>query len=349
MTRTTFVLGVGVAAFCGASEPGTRPAPEAQYEITSRWVVGGRGGWDYLTVDTIGKRLFVTRSDHVDVLNLADGKSLGQVAPTNGVHGVALAPMLGKGYASNGKADSVSVFDFKTLAITATIAIDGHDPDAIVFDEATSRILIFNGHSKNATVIDASTEKPVATIPLSGTPEFAVSDGKGRVFVNIEDRGELSEIDARAAKVVANWKLAECEDPSGLALDPTQQRLFSVCQNGHLVVTDARSGNHLATVAIGKGPDGVVFDAERHLLFSSNGGDGTLTIIWQKSSDQYDVIANLVTQLGARTLALDPNSHRIFLAAAEFDPLPAEHSARPRPAMKAGSFTVLVSTSADAR
>jgi YVTN family beta-propeller protein len=349
MKKILLQTGICLSAACAMPVAIGKDAVAPNYVLTDHWNTGGSGGWDYLAVDGAGKRLFVTRSDRVDVLDLANGKLLGQVAPTNGVHGVALAPSLGKGYASNGKGDSVTVFDLKTLATTATIAIDGHNPDAIVFDAPTSRVFTFNGRSNDATVIDAVTEKTVATIPLGGKPEFAISDGKGRVYVNIEDRGELSMIDARAAKVLATWKLTDCEEPSGLAFDPAHARLFSVCQNGHLVVTDAQSGKHVTTVAIGKGPDAVAFDAERHLVFSSNGEDGTLTIIQQQSADRYDVLANLPTQHSARTLALDPQSHRLFLAAAQFEPLPAEHAAHQRPAMKAGSFTVLVAATPGAQ
>ena len=346
MHRNPFLAGLGLVAACAL--PGALPSAYAKdtrapaYALSAPWSVGGAGGWDDLTVDAAGRRLFVTRSDHVAVLGLEDGKSLGQVTPTSGVHDVALAPKLGKGYASNGRGDSVTVFDLKTLATTATIAIEGHNPDAIVFDEPSARVFTFNGHSHDATVIDTASEKAVATIALSGKPEFAVSDRKGRIFVNIEDRAELSEIDTKAAKVLATWKLADCEEPSGLALDVEHARLFSVCQNGHLVVTDAASGRHVATVAIGSGPDGVVFDAQRHLVFSSNGEDGTLTIIHQQSADRYEVLQNLPTRKSARTLALDLKTHRVFLAAADFEAATEVSTPKARPKMKQGSFKVLV-------
>jgi DNA-binding beta-propeller fold protein YncE len=236
----------------------------------------------------------------------------------------------------------VTVFDLKTLATSATIPIAGHNPDAIVFDAPSARVFTFNGRSHDATAIDAKSGKPVATIALSGKPEFAVSDGKGRIFVNIEDRAELSEIDTKAAKLVATWPLPGCEEPSGLALDVAHARLFSVCQNGHMVVTDARSGRHVATVAIGSGPDAVAFDSDRQLVFSSNGEDGTLSVIHEDSADRYTVLGNLSTQRSARTLALDARSHRLFLAAAEFEPLPANHQPHQRATMKPDSFTVLV-------
>ncbi|GAA0724028.1 YncE family protein [Dokdonella soli] len=342
MSKTLCFIGTCLAVACAMSVASAKDAAAPAYAVSAHWNVGGPGGWDYLAVDEAGQRLFVTRGDRVAVLDLANGKSLGQVGPTNGVHGVALAPSLGKGYASNGKGDSVTVFDLKTLATTATIAIEGHNPDAIVFDAPTARVLTFNGRSHDATVIDAKTERPIATIALSGRPEFAVSDGNGRLYLNIEDRGELTAIDTKSAKVIATWPLKDCEEPSGLALDAEHGRLFSVCQNDHMIVTDARTGHHVASVAIGKGPDAVAFDAERHLVFSSNGDDGTLTIVRQQSADRYEVLANLPTQHSARTLALDPRSHRVFLAAAEFEPLPEKHEPHQRPAMKADTFAVLV-------
>lgn len=328
-----FILlaGCALAPAIGAAATG--------YALAARWPLGGSGGWDYLSVDDAGRRLFVARSDHVAVLDLASGRPLGQVAPTEGVHGVALAPALGKGYASNGRGDAVTVFDLKTLATTATIPIASHNPDAIVFDAPSARVFTFNGRSHDATVIDAATEQVAATVPLDGKPEFAVSAGDGRIYVNIEDRAELAVLDTRAAKLVARWPLSGCEAPTGLAFDPRHARLFSVCQNGRLVVTDARSGRQVASVPIGHGPDGVAFDAERGLVFSSNGADGTLSVIRQASPDRYALLGNLPTQRSARTLALDPRTHRLYLAAAEFDAPPAPGLRAP---IKAGSFNVLV-------
>jgi len=338
--KLRLLLAAGALSAC----TGAAAAPATTYAVDGRWTLGGTGGWDYLTVDAATHRLFVTRADHVDVVDIANGERIGTVQPTAGVHGVALAPALHKGYASNGRGDSVSVFDLRTLATLKTVPIQGHNPDAIVFDAPSARVLTFNGRSHDATVIDTKTDAPVATIALSGKPEFAVSDGGGRVFVNIEDRAELSVIDTRRAELVATWPLAGCEEPSGLALDAKQQRLFSVCANGHLVVTDAKSGRHVAEVAIGQGPDAVAFDAERALVFSSNGEDGTLSVIHQDDADRYSVVATVPTQKSARTLALDPASHRVFLAAAEFEPAtaPAPGQPKARPPLKPDSFVILV-------
>ncbi len=337
---------VAALALAAAGPIAAKTASNGSPQPVERWSVGGPGGWDYLAFDASAHRLFVTRSDHVVVLDAGTGDPLGEVRPTEGVHGVALAPSLNRGYASNGKGNSVSVFDLKTLATRKTIPIEGRNPDAIVFDVPSAHVFTFNGDSNDATVIDAKTDKPVATIKLSGTPEFAVSDGAGHVYVNIEDRSELSEIDTHTNKVVATWPLTGCEEPSGLALDGAHHRLFSVCQNGQLAVTDAKSGRHVANVAIGQGPDAAGFDAQTQQVFSSNGEDGTLTVIHEDTPDRYTVRATLPTQKSARTLAIDPASHRVFLAAATFEPAPAQAAGQPRvrPAMQRDSFAILVVT-----
>lgn len=333
-----------VATVALASASALAAAPIAP--VVARWSIGGSGGWDYLAFDAVAQRLFVTRSDRVVVIDARTGNALGAVQPTDGVHGVALAPALHRGYASNGKGDSVSVFDLGTLATLKTIPITGHNPDAIVFDLPSTHVFTFNGRSNNASVIDAKTEKSIATIPLPGRPEFAVSDGAGHIYVNIEDRGELSAIDTHTNKVIATWPLAGCEEPSGLALDVAHRRLFSACQNLRLAVTDAETGRHVATVAIGAGPDAVGFDAQSQKVLSSNGEDGSLSVIHEDTPDRYTVEATIPTQKSARTLALDPVSHRVFLAAAEFEPppAPAAGQARVHARMKPGSFAILVVT-----
>lgn len=336
-----FLMSAGLAGNAGAGV--TTVAPPAAAALT-RYTLGGDGGWDYLTVDAASHRLFISRSDRVLVMGTRDGKLLGTIADTAGVHGIALAPELGKGYTSNGRADSVTEFDLATLKPTRTIAISGHNPDAILFDAASQRVFTFNGRSKDISVIDAHSAKVVATIPVNGKPEFAATDGKGRIFVNIEDTAELTAIDAKTAKVTSTWKLPDCEEPSGLAFDIQQQRLFSTCQNGHLIVTDALSGKHIATVPIGKGPDAAAYDIERKLVLSSNGEDGTVTVIQQTDRDHYKVLANMPTQKGARTMALDQTTHRIYLPAAEFGPTPpaTPTQAHPRAPMLPNSFSIFV-------
>lgn len=317
--------------------------PSGAYRVVERWKIGGVGGWDLLAADAAAARLYVSHSDRVVVLDSNNGKSVGEIANTSGVHGIALAPGLNRGYTSNGRADSVTVFDLKTLMTLAEIKVSGNNPDAILFDPATRRVFTFNGRSANASVIDATDNREIGTIALDGKPEFAVSDGKGRIYVNIEDKNVLAVIDANAQKVLTSWPLAGCEEPSGLAFDAAHQRLFSACGNSKMIVTDSTNGKQVASFAIGKNVDGAAFDAQRHLVFSSN-GEGTLTVIHQDAADHYRVVDNLATQKSARTVALDARTHRLFLPAAEFGPAPAatpEHP-RPRPAAIEGSFTILV-------
>jgi len=315
--------------------------PNPADKVLQRFALGGAGGWDDLSVDSAAHRLYLSRHDRVTVVDTLSGKVVGEVPNTDGVHGIALVPALHLGFASAGKADAVIVFDLKTLKTIDTIKVTGKDPDAIIYDPASRRVIAFNGDSSNATLIDPATRKVVGTIAFDGTPEFARSDEHGRVFVNIEDKGELVEIDPKAATVVATWKLAGCEDPSGLAFDAVHRRLFSVCQNHKMVVTDADTGKQVADVAIGTGPDGAAFDAKRGLVFSPNGKDGTLTIVHEDDADHYSVVATVRTQKSARTVVLDESAHRLYLPAAEFDPLPANAPEHTRPPMKTDTFTVL--------
>ncbi len=323
---------------------GAARAADAPYSIVDRWKTGGTGGWDYLSVDASGHRLFVSRGDRVEVLDTQTGAALGRIPNTAGVHGVALAPDLKRGYTSNGRANSVTEFDYDTLATLREVPVPGVNPDAIVYEPASHRVLTFNGRSKNATVLDAASLAVVATLPVPDKPEFAAVDGKGKVFVNIEsDPGRLVVIDAAKAAVVANWPLPGCDSPTGLALDVARQRLYSVCDGNIMVVTDAADGHQVARVAIGKGPDAAAVDPGRGLVFSSN-GEGTLTIIRADPSDQYTVVATLATQRGARTMALDPASGRVFLVTADFGPPPAPTADQPnpRPVPLPDTFTVLV-------
>jgi DNA-binding beta-propeller fold protein YncE len=259
------------------------------------------------------------------------------------VHGIALAQDLGKGFTSNGRDNTVTVFDLKTLKEMAKIKIDGENPDAILYDEATQRVFTFNGRSKNATVIDAVKGAAVATIPLDGKPEFGAADGKGMVFVNIEDKSELTQIDARNAKVIKTWPLAPCEEPSGLAMDQKNHRLFSGCGNKLMAVSDANAGKVVTTVPIGEGVDANAFDPGTQLAFSSNGRDGTLTVVHEDSPDKFTVVENAPTQKFARTMALDTTNHDVYEVTAEIEEQPpAKEGERPRRSMKPGTFTLLV-------
>jgi DNA-binding beta-propeller fold protein YncE len=315
-------------------------AAAPHYAVLQRYAVGQPGGWDYLTYSADGHRLYVSRFDRVLVIDANTGKIPG----TDGVHGVALVPKLGRGYTSNGRTDTLTEFDLATSKVLRTIAVEGHNPDALIYDPASAHLFAFDGRSNEASVVDPVAGKLVAKIALTGKPEFAASDGAGKVYVNIEDTAQLARIDSATNKVTAVWKLADCEEPSGLALDTAHHRLFSVCQNKHIAVTDAQSGKPVASVAIGEGPDAAGFDAERGLIYSTNGRDGTLTVVHEDDPDHYRVIANVPTQKSARTLALDADGNRIFTVAAEFGPRPAptKENPHPRPTIVDGSFAVLV-------
>ena len=321
-----------------------RPVIAADSAAPVRWNLAGSGGWDYLAVDASAHRLFVTRSDRVLVVDTRDGSIAGTIPDTEGVHGVAIDRAAGKGYTSNGRGDSVTEFDLASLKVERVIPVSGHNPDAIVFDPSTKQVWTFNGRSHDATVIDAVTGQVVATVPLDGKPEFAVADGHGRIFLNDEDHAMLNVIDAKAHRVSAVWKLDSCESPSGLALDNSHHRLFSVCANEHLIVTDAESGRHVATVPIGKGPDAAAYDPERHYVYSPNGQDGTLTVIRQVNADDYAVTATVPTQKSARTFALDTTTHNLYLAAATLGPPPSPTAEQPhpRPSIVPDSFCILV-------
>jgi YVTN family beta-propeller protein len=314
------------------------------YEVQRQYVVGGSGGWDYLTIDSAANQLFIARSDRVLVVNTADGGLIATIPDTQGVHGIALAKALGKGFTSNGRADTVTVFDLKSLNTIATIDVDGHNPDAILYDTASRELFTFNGRSEDISVIDPAKAAVVAKIPAGGKPEFAAADGAGRIFFNIEDKSQLGVIDSSTNQLIATWPLPNCEEPTGLAIDVRHERLFSVCGNGVLVVTDAKSGKHIAEVPIGKGPDAAAFDVKRGLVFSSNGQDGTLTVIHEDDADHFTVIATVDTQKSARTMALDAATHRVYLVAAQFGPAPAPTADQPhpRPSVLDGSFKVLV-------
>jgi DNA-binding beta-propeller fold protein YncE len=337
--RKQMVIVFAVACMCAGSVKAFAPA---KYEVKQKYVLGGDGGWDYLTFDPAGKRLFISRGTHVMVVDPYKGSVLGDIPNTPGVHGIALAQDLGKGFTSNGRENTVTVFDLKTLKETARIKLDAENPDAILYDPSSKRVFTFNGRSKNATAIDAVKDTVIGNIPLTGKPEFGAADGKGKVFVNIEDTSELTSIDAAKATVVNTWKLAGCEDPSGLAMDKKHRRLFAGCHNKVMAVVNADDGKVVTTVPIGDGVDANGFDPDTELAFSSN-GDGTLTVAHEDSADKYTVVENVATQRGARTMALDTSNHDIYLVTAEIEEAPpAEGQTRPRRTMKPGTFTLLV-------
>jgi DNA-binding beta-propeller fold protein YncE len=313
------------------------------YHLLKKISVGGEGGWDYLTFDSATRRLFISRATKVIVLDVDSGKSVGEIPDTQGVHGIALAPEFGRGFTSNGRAGTVTIFDLKTLATIGT-AQAGTNPDAIVYDPASRRVFAMNGRSSDSTAIDAATGKVAGTVALAGKPEFAAADGAGHVYVNIEDKSELWEIDSQKLTVTAKWPLAPCQEPSGLAMDIARRRLFAGCDNKMMAVVNADTGKVVATPPIGEGVDANAFDPGLSFAFSSNGGSGTLTVVHEDSPDKYSVLEDVVTQRGARTMALDPKTHEVYLATAEFGPRPAatQDNPHPRPQIVPNSFVILV-------
>jgi len=314
-----------------------------QYRLTHQVKLPGDEGWDYLTFEQGGHRLFIAHGTQVQVLDTELLAVTGIIADTPGVHGIALAPDVGHGYVSAGRSNSIVVFDLKSLARLKEIKASGENPDAIIYDAPTQRVFAFNGRGRNATVIDAKTDEVVGTIALDAKPEFAVSDGKGHVYVNLEDKGSLAQIDAQRQAVTAVWKIEGCEEPSGLAMDVAGQRLFAGCGNKVMAVVDAVSGRTLGTAPIGAGVDATAYDPHVRLAFASC-GEGVLTVIAVSASGAPEVAQSLTTQRGARTMALDEGSHRIFLVTSSFRP-PAPASAanpHPRPQAAPGSFRLLV-------
>lgn len=312
------------------------------YHVTKTYKLGGDGGWDYLTFDPASNRLYISRSTHVIVIDADSGRPVGDILDTPGVHGIALAPEFGRGFVSNGREGTVSVFDLNSLKVLNKIKV-GENPDAILYDPASKRVFTFNGRSDDVTAIDAAKGEVVGTIKVDGKPEFAASDAKGEIFVNIEDKSELMALDPNKLEVKSRWPLAPCEEPSGLAIDRKHRRLFSGCGNKVMAVVDADSGKLVSSLPIGGGVDAAAFDPETGLAFASC-GEGVLTVVREDSPDKFSVAESVPTKRGARTMALDPAKHRIFLVTAEFGPPPAPTAdqPRPRPAILPDSFVVMV-------
>jgi YVTN family beta-propeller protein len=318
-------------------------APAVNYQLAHTFALPGDGGWDYLSYDPAGKRLFVSRGTRVMVIDPAAGTVLAEIPDTPGVHGIALAPDLGKGFTSNGRDNSVSVFDLKTLKVTGKVTIDAKNPDAIVYDPASKRVFTGNGGSGTVTAIDAATNTVVGNVALPGRPEFGAA-GNGMVYFNIEDKNEVVAIDARKNTLVSTWPLGTCDGPSGLSMDVAHHRLFSGCHNKVMMVVNSDNGAIVATLPIGQGTDATAFDPGAQLAFSSN-GDGTLTVAHEDSPGAIAVVQNATTQAGARTLAVDANTHDVYLVTAQFTlGTPAPGQTRPSRTMVPGSFTLLVMT-----
>lgn len=324
---------VGAGALLAAPAPG--------YKIVKTYKLGGEGGWDYLTLDNSGERLYISRATRVMVVDVQSGKQVGEIADTPGVHGIALVPELGKGFTSNGRENTVSIFDLKTLKTLSKVKV-GENPDAIIYDPASKRIFTFNGKSHDATAIDADKGTVVGTIKLEGKPEFAVSDQEGEVFVNIEDKNQVDALDSKKLEERAHWPLAPCDSPSGLAMDRKNRRLFSGCDK-LMAIVNADNGKLVSTLPICDGVDATAFDDEAHLAFASC-GDGKLTVISEESPDKFTVAETVDTQKGARTMALDPKSHKIYTVTANFGPRPepTPQNPHPRPPVLPDSFVLLM-------
>ena len=314
----------------------------SSYKIANKIKVEGEGGWDYLTCDDSTNRLFISHGTVVNVVNSTNGQLIGTIPDTKGVHGITLAKDLNKGFISNGKDTSVTIFDLTTLATITKIKVTGKNPDAILYDSFSQKVFVCNGRTSNATVIDAKTNTVVATIKLMGKPEFSVTDGKGKVFVNIEDSSKVCVINATTLKVEEAWSIGKGEEPSGLAIDNKNHRLFSVCGNKLMVILDAQTGKEIAELPIGENVDGAAFDPEKERAYSSN-GEGTLTVVQGTNGNNYKVLENVATQKGARTITINKKTHHVYLPTAEFGDAPAatKDNPKPRPSLKSGSFVVL--------
>jgi DNA-binding beta-propeller fold protein YncE len=305
--------------------------PGSGYHLIKKMPVGGEGGWDYLTVDSDARRIYIARGTHVMVVDEDKGTVVGDIPDTKGVHGIALAKDLGKGYTSNGQANTVTVFDIATLKTLSTIAVTGGNPDSILYDAANKRVWTFNGKTANATAIDPSSGQVVGTVKLSGKPETPVLDGKGSIFLNIEDKNSLVEIDAKAMTIKHEYPLAGCEAPSGIAMDTAKRRVFSGCSDSKkLAVTDADTGKVVAAPEIGEDTDASGFDPGTRLAFASC-REGVLSIIHEDSPDKYTNVANVKTEFGARTMALDLKTHHVFVVTSDFKPAPAPTADNPHP------------------
>lgn len=316
--------------------------PESHYRIANRISVEGDGFWDLLAVDDSTGRVFLSHSTMVQVIDSKTGKLVGVVPDTKGVHGIALAGDLNKGFVTCGRDTTVAIFDLKTLAVLARVTVTGANPDAILYEPVFHRVFVFNGGSGNATVIDAKSNKIVGTVTLDGKPELGVSDKTGTVFVNLEDSSMVEVISAVSLKVQQKWPLKPGEEPTGIALDDVSHRLFVGCNNKMMVVMSAEDGKVIATLPTGERVDGAGFDPGLKRAYSSN-GEGTLTVVQEVAKDSFQVVENFPTQKGARTMAINASTHHIFLPTAEFGetPAPTTEHPHPRPTVKPGSFVVL--------
>jgi DNA-binding beta-propeller fold protein YncE len=324
------LLGLALGGYATAEEP-----PKSEYRILKTIKLGGTGGWDYLNMDSAARRLYISRSNRVQVVDVDEGKLVGEIAKTPGVHGIALDAKRNQGFTSNGGENTITVFDLKTLAEKSRVKV-GTGPDGILYDPASDRVFTFNGRSKDATAVSAETGKVEGTVALGGKPESAVSDEKATIYVTVEDKNEIVAFDAKKLTVINRWPIAPATEPVGLSMDRAKGLLFCSCHSKHMVVMEAASGKVLATPAIGRGTDFCVYDSELGRAYSSN-SDGTLTVVGEKGG-KFDVLADVKTQAGARTCALDTKTHNVLLVTATMKP--AAKGGRPQP--EPDSFVVLV-------
>jgi DNA-binding beta-propeller fold protein YncE len=287
----------------------------AGYHVLKTIPIGGTEGWDYVTMDSDSRRLYIGRDDHIDVVDVDAGTLVGKVSSLAHVHGMVLAPDLSRGFTSDGQSNTSTIVDLKTLTRLGTVKT-GKDPDSFVYDEVTKRVFIMNSAGNDATAINAREGNVAGTVALDGQPEFAAADGRGKVFVNITDKNEIVEFDGKTLAVLHRWSLAPCEGPSGLAMDRMHRRLFSVCDNLMMVVMDADTGKVIATPIVGAGTDASLFDPYTENAFASAGGSATLTVIHEDSPDRFRVVDNVQTQSGARTMTLDTKTHNVLLVTA---------------------------------
>ena len=313
-----------------------------EYRLANKFSLEGNEGWDYITADDTTSKVYVSHGSVVQVLDTYKGHVIATIKDLHGVHGIALAHDLGKGFISSGKDSTVTVIELLGYTTLAKLKVTGANPDALVYDRVTHRVFVFNGRSSSATVIDGNTNKVVATIGLEGKPEFAVVDEEGKLFVNIEDKSKITVINSQTMKVENSWSIAPGEEPSGLAIDLKTHRLFAVCDNKMMVVVDATNGKVITTLPTGENTDGCAFDAGLNRIYSSN-GDGTMTIVQEVNADTYKVLENFKTMRGARTIAVNQKNHHVYLPTAEYNPMPpvSKDNPKPRPTLKAGSFVVL--------
>lgn len=312
------------------------------YHLIDTIKIGGEGGWDALTADASAHRLYVSHGTRVVVINTETDTVVGEITNTNGVHGIAIAEKFGKGFTSNGRENTVTVFDLKTLKTTASVKT-GKNPDIIIFDPVSKRVFCLNAGDNSATVIDPADDKVLGTVAFEGNPEFAVSDGKGTIFVNIESKSEVVGFDARNLAIKSRFPLKPCEEPTGLAIDPKHHVLFSACSNGRMVITNANTGKVVGNVPTGKGSDGAEFDPDTRLAFCPN-GEGTLTVVGEDTKGNFRLVENVKTQARARTMAIDTKTHKLYLPTARFGEAPAATKDQPRPRapMIPDSFVILV-------